>query len=36
MITAQRKKVGGMITRKDVDSGDIFFGVLQKSETPQV
>ncbi len=32
----QNLDIFGMITRKDVDTGDIFFDSDQKSETPQV
>ena len=32
----QNLDIYGMITRKDVDTGDIFFDALLKSETPQV
>ena len=33
----QNLAIYSMITRKDVDTGDIFFDVVpQKSETPQV
>ena len=32
----QNLDIFGMITRKDVDAGGIFFDLGQKSETPQV